>query len=168
MPAKGTKLRTGDRLRLVNQTLYRRFKKENPETDISYLTFSTIINECNETSAIKVLDNISGYKMPEQMGYLAVTKFKPKRRQVDFNKTKQIGQTVYHTNFHSFGYSPHIQWFSSQITKCKFHQIYKFKPETKFSRGAAARMKAGKSYNEFNYTHFKKKKLRINLDKIIK
>lgn len=168
MPAKGTKLKAGDRLRIVGPKLYKEFCRANPDIEVSYTQFSDIINKANEISATRILDNTSGYKMPENMGYMAVTRFKPKGRRVDFKRTKELGMTVYHTNFHSFGYSPRIQWFSSQITRCKFSQIYKFLPERSMSRGASKRVKEGKVYNEFNYTHFKVKKLRLNLDKKFK
>lgn len=166
MPAKGTKLKTGERLRVVNPSLFQKFKTLYPNIDISYTQFVKIINQGNEVSAAKVLDNTAGYKIPEHMGYLAVTRYKSKKRNVDFKRTKELGQTVYHTNFHSYGYTGRIQWFSSQIVRCKFHQIYKFIPERKVSRELAKKIKAGKVYNEFDYSHFKQKKIRINLNKI--
>lgn len=168
MPTKGTSLKTGDRLRLVTPKFYRHFKKKYPDIDISYVEFSDIINTCNEISALKVLDNTSGFKMPANMGYLAVTRYKSSKRPIDFKRTKEVGKTIYHTNFHSYGYMNRILWFSSQITKCKFHQIYKFLPERKVSRELAKRSLTGKVYNEFDYSHFKTKKLRLNLDKKFK
>lgn len=164
MPTKGTTLKTGERLTIVTPKFHRHFQRETG-LEIDYATFAKIIATCNEVSSIKVLDNTSGFKLPENMGYLAVTRYKSKKRSVDFKKTKEIGQTVYHTNFHSYGYKSRIQWFSSQIVRCKFHQIYKFIPERKVSRELGERMKKGKVYNEFNYSHFKLKKIRLNLEK---
>lgn len=164
MPTKGTTLKTGSRLAIVNPKFYRQFIKET-KIDIDYKKFSEIIQLCNEVSALKVLENTSGYKIPENMGYLAVNRYKSKKRSIDYKKTKEFGTIIYHTNFHSYGYKSRVQWFSSQIVHCKFHQIYKFIPERKMSRELGKRMKSGKVYNEFNYSHFKLKKIRLNLEK---
>lgn len=168
MPTKGTKLRTGDRLVVVTPKFYRKFLKENEDIEITYAQFSKVIQECNDLLGVKVIDNTLGVRLPENMGYLAVTRYKSKRRNVDYKKTKELGQTIYHTNFHSYGYNNRIQWFSNQITICKFHQIYKFIPERKVSRDLAKRSFAGKVYNEYSYQHFKNKKLRVKLDKKVK
>jgi hypothetical protein len=168
MPAKGSTLKTGKRLAIVTPKFFKLFQETHLQVSISYKQFTDIINLSNELTSLKVIENTSGFKLPENLGYIAVTRYKSKRRAIDFKKTKELGQTVYHTNFHSYGYTNRIQWFSSQITKCKFHQIYKFVPERKVSRELAKKSLAGKVYNEFNYSHFKQKKIRVNLNKNFK
>ncbi len=54
--------------------------------------------------------------------------------------SKELKTTVYHTNFHSFGYSNRVQWLTSNMTDVKFINIYKFIPERNLSRGIARKI----------------------------
>lgn len=164
MPSKGSSLKTGKRFRIVTASFWRRFKRETG-IEIPYITFSTIINETNSLTAQRIIENTSGFKLPEGLGYLAVTRYKDNKRKIDFKKSKELGFKIYFTNFHSYGYSNRICWFANQIARCKFHQIYKFIPERKVNRDLGQKTLSGKIYNEYLYDHFKQKRIRLNIDK---
>jgi hypothetical protein len=167
MPAKGSSLKNGPRFGLVGKKLWRRFMEETG-VEIKYSDFVNIINTSNESIATKVANNISGFKLPAGLGYMAITRYKPKpdkdgkqRRYIDFNGSKKAGCTVYHTNFHSFGYKPRLLWLTDQLSNCKYINIYKMLGCREFTRDVSHKMQAGKIYNEFNYEHFKTRRIRV-------
>jgi hypothetical protein len=167
MPAKGSNLKNGKRHNIVDKAFYRQFKRETG-IEITYTEFVLIINTSNKAIQDKVINNISGFKLPESMGYLAVTRYKPKTgtRSIDWNKTKQTGSLCYHTNFHSNGYRPRILWLTDRLSSCRFISTYKFQSDRALSRGVSKQVFEGKIYNEFTYDDFKFRKIKINLDKL--
>lgn len=167
---KRGKLKTGDRQNIVDYMFWSNYNKAHKDTplEVDRTTFNKIIQESNSLIATRVADNPEGFKLPENMGYLAISRYKAKKRAIDFNKTLQLGITCYHTNFHSYGYTGRIMWFSADLTRCKFHQIYKFVGDTNFKKNVSRNLFSGRVYNEYNYSHFKAKKIRLDLDKKLK
>lgn len=165
MPAKGTKLQVGKRVNVITPALWKAFVQES-KINISYSDFSNIISSSNTKIKTKILDNIMGFKAPEGLGYWTITKFKSKKRSVDYKQTKEHGQVVYHTNFHSFGYSFRLQWLTAKISDIKHVNIYKFVPERDFSRKKARKIiDEKKVYNEQSYDFYKGRTLKLNIDK---
>ena len=164
MPIKGSSLKNGDRYNIIDRKFYDDFVKATKGHNISYKEFSTVINLSNELIRRSVLTNNQGFKLPEALGYLAVTRYKAKlgMRMVDWKKSKEAGTRVYHTNFHSFGYKSRIQWYMDSLAKCKFIKVYKFIPERLFQRSLAQEIYKGKLYNELTPGYFRGRKLRAN------
>lgn len=162
MPAPGSTLRNGPRHNIVDRAFYKRFV-EMTEVEISYDDFVNVINTSNLAIRRICSTNTQGFKMPESLGYVATTRYKPKigTRSIDWKKSKDAGVRVYHTNFHSFGYKPKIMWYADTLARCRNLNIYKFVPDRIFSRTVSGLVKAGKIYNEFKYEHFKVKKIRL-------
>lgn len=167
MPVKGSSLKQGPRYNTLNRTLWKRFV-DTTGTQISYALFSQIINDSLDFMRERLVHNISGFKMPEYMGYAAVTQYRPSKpkRLIDWAKTREHNVKVYHTNFHSLGYMPRINWLTAELSACKFLNVYKFIPDRKFVRGVSAQMLDGKSYNTYDYEHFKSKKIKLNINKL--
>lgn len=163
MPAPGSTLRNGPRHNIVDRAFHKRFV-ELSGIDIPYTDFVNIINTSNLVIRRIAANNTEGFKLPETLGYIATTRYTPKagKRSIDWQRSKQAGVRVYHANFHSFGYKPKITWYTDTLAKCRNMNIYKFVPDRMFSRTVSALVKAGKTYNEFNYEHFKVKKLRLS------
>jgi len=162
MPAKSTGLKNGPRHNIVTPAFHKRFCDETG-LDVSYNDFTNVINTSNDVIRRILITNPQGFKFPETLGYGCVTRYKPKigKRSIDWQKTKEVGQLVYHTNFHSFGYKPRIMWYADTLARCKNLSIYKFVPSRVFSRSVANEMKEGKTYNEYNYEHFKSNTIRL-------
>lgn len=166
MPLRGT-LKTGPRHNFLNLRFYNQFIKDTG-SNLTYKQFVDIIDSSCRKMKNKIIDNTEGFKMPEVLGYMATSRYKPKpgTRRVDFGKSQQLGFTVYHTNFHSFGYNARIQWYTYQIAQCRNIEIYKFVPDKEFQALKSNRLIEGKVYNEFRYEHFKLKKIKIRLNRL--
>ncbi len=163
MPAKNASLKNGPRFNVINKELHKQFILTTG-INIPLKTFVSIINTSNEVIRRICTNNAQGFKLPETLGYIAVTRYQPKpgSRSIDWKKSRELGVRVYHTNFHSFGYKPKITWYADTLASCKNLNIYKFVPDRHFSRGVSAQVFAGKTYNELNYEHFKVKKIRLS------
>lgn len=162
MPAKGSSLRHGNRHNVMGIKLHKRFM-EATGISVSYSDFTSVIQESNILIRDIILNNPQGFKVPDMLGNLAVTKYKSKAstRIIDWGKTNKTGVRVYHNNFHTFGYKMRIQWYADTLAKCRNINIYKFIPDRLFARELAKSIFSGKSYNEFSYEYFKTKKIRI-------
>lgn len=162
MPARNSGLKNGPRHNIVDKAFYKQFV-EATRVKISYEDFVNTINTSNEIIRRIMVNNPQGFKFPESLGYGCVTRYKPKTgtRSIDWQKSKEAGVRVYHTNFHSFGYKPRIMWYADSLARCRNLSIYKFVPDRSLSRGVSSEMKTGKVYNEYNYEHFKAKKIRL-------
>ena len=73
MPAKGKKILCGKRNTIVNTSFWRKFKEESG-IDISYTDFRDIIWDSNKLISDTVIEDSTGFKLPEQLGYIVVKK----------------------------------------------------------------------------------------------
>lgn len=162
MPAKNSGLKNGPRHNIVDPKFHRRFCQETG-LKISYSDFTDIIHTSNEVIKQMIIDNPQGFRFPENMGLGCVTRYKPKagKRSIDWKRSQELGTRVYHTNMHSFGYKPRIGWYAERLSRCRNLNIYKFVPERSLFRGVSHEVMKGKTYNEYNYEHFKVTKIRL-------
>jgi len=168
MPVKNGGLKNGDRINIIDRSLWKRFQ-EKYGLELPYNQFVTIIKASSARIKDKVTNNVNGFKLPETMGYQAVTRYKNKNKYiVDWGSTTKEGTTIYYTNFHSSGYQARIVWLTDRLSNCKYVNIYKFVPDRLFVRGISDSIKKGKIYNEHTYAEFKSKMIRINIDKLLK
>lgn len=102
-----------NRISYINHKEYNLFKEKYPNTHINYNTFITVLKESTKTIRDHVLDNPLGFKLPYNLGYIAVDKFKAKKSYVaiDWVNTKRLGKHVPLTNLHSFGYMYKIKFY---------------------------------------------------------
>lgn len=169
MPSKGCTLKNGKRHNIVNRSFVNALTRDLG-LNLNYNEVVAIINASNEAISDSIINNVSGFKLPMYLGYVVVSRYKPKSgmRYIDFKKSKEAGVIVYHTNFHSFGYQGRIQWLTAQLSTCKNIGIYKFVAERKLSRAVSAKLQEGKVYNETGFDQFRSRRIRLNIDKLIK
>lgn len=153
MPAAGY---TYSREQVIDKEFFKGFLKVHPELQsiINYDTFKDIILESNQLMFDTVANDDQGIKLPENMGYVAVTKYKSKKKARDWANSIKYGKVIYHLNLHSFGFIYHIKWFKAGIAKFAHNYIYKFEPNRFLKRAVAANVKSGKPYLEWNLTDF--------------
>lgn len=101
------------RLTLVD--LYDRYTyKDSPESKY-YVTKDTYLNIIKDFSYLLIKHLVQtgrSFRFPGGLGVLEVKKRKASIgvRKVDFQKTKELGKVIYHTNSHSNGYYALFKW----------------------------------------------------------
>lgn len=155
MPAKNSKLKVGERYNPLNKDLYRKFVEETG-SKITFDTFVKIIRTTNEKIRIAAADEEAGVELPEKMGLLLVTKYKSKKRPIDWAATNKLGTGVKvpYLNLHSFGYTCHIKWVKIGMVNFKHNIIYKFEPYRLLKRHVAKNFKSGKKYFKWENSDF--------------
>jgi hypothetical protein len=73
--------------------------------DVDWKTYKEVIWAYNEFISTKMIEEGSEIVLPRRLGTLRVKRRKtnPNQKRIDFKKTRELGQTVYHTNKHSEG-----------------------------------------------------------------
>ncbi len=153
MPARGTNYQLPDRDQVLSPELWKAYK-EKYKSEISYNEFTTIIKESNKKIFDAVVEDADGFKLPENLGYLCVIKYKTKKKAINWADTKKYGKTIYYLNLHSFGYRYHIKWFKTGISRFAFNEVYKFAPLRTLRTEVSKRIRAEKEYNEWNLKDF--------------
>lgn len=154
MPAKGTHYQLPDRDQVLSPELWKAFKQKH-NIDISYSDFTTIIKESNKKIFNAILEDENGFKLPENLGYLCIIKYKTKKKAINWADTKKYGKKIYFLNLHSFGYRYHIKWFKTGIARFAFNEVFKFAPLRIMRTEVSKRIKSGqKDYNEWTLKDF--------------
>ena len=157
MAAKGSKFKIGNRTSTMNKELYHRYVEDTKST-IDFDTFKKIINTCNDEVINCILDDISGFKLPYNLGYIVVTKFKGRYTKPDYKNTLIYNKTIPLLNLHSFGFIYRIAWFKSTNAKGMYSNSrlfpYKLNFNRIFKRALAKKIKAGKSYDSWKPSDF--------------
>lgn len=151
MPAKNSRLTTGERYNPLNKNLWKDFVQETG-IDISYENFRDIIWTTNELMRQAITEE-AGIELFEQLGHIVVTKYKSSKVPIDWVNSKKLGKKIPLLNLHSFGYIHHIKWFKMG-TRFQNRYIYKFKPYRLLSRAVAANVKTGKKYFSWENSDF--------------
>lgn len=155
MPAKGSLILNADRNYIFGKKFFRNVLQKEVETELDYKQCKTLIEGVSKVIAHTLRNEPDGFKLPHGMGYLCTTLFKPKKDQIDYKKTKELGKTVYHVNLHSDGLSPHVKWFRvGRTDHVELHDIFKFKTYRLLSRSVAQAMKNGKQYRQWTHSDF--------------
>ena len=155
MPAKNSKLKFGKRYNPLSPELHKRFVKETG-SKLDYKTFVKIIKTTNEKIRIAAAEEEAGVELPERMGLLLVTKYKSKKRPIDWVATNKLGTGVKvpFLNLHSFGYTCHVKWVKLGMVSFKHNDIYKFEPYRILKRHVAKNFKGGKTYFKWENSDF--------------
>lgn len=153
MPAKGTNYQLPDRDQVLSPELWKAYK-EKTKSDMSYNEFSLIIKESNKKIHEAVIEDADGFKLPENLGYLCVIKYKTKKKAVNWADTKKYGKTIYYLNLHSFGFRYHIKWFKTGISRFAFNEVYKFAPLRILRTEVSKSIRSEKNYNEWTLKDF--------------
>lgn len=150
MPAKGTSYHRNN---IISKELYKKFLDEF-KMEIDYETFVDIILESNSIIFDIIANEPTGFKIPENMGYWVVTKYKTKKKPIDWKNSRRLKKQVYLTNLHSFGYVYHIKWCKFAIARFKFNEIYKFSSCRFLARKVAQNGKNGFTYFNWKNSDF--------------
>lgn len=153
MPAKNSTYNLPNRHQVLSPDLWKAYKEKN-NSDISYKDFTAIIKESNKKIASFVTEDPNGFKLPENLGYLCIIKYKTKKKAINWADTKKYGKTIYYLNLHSFGYRYHIKWFKTGISRFVFNEIYKFAPLRDMRNDVSKKIKDGKDYVEWTLKDF--------------
>lgn len=153
MPAKGCGYQFPNRDHVLSPKLWKSYK-EKTGSDISYQQFSDIIKEGNKKIFEAIIEDESGFKLPENLGYLCVIKYKTKKKAINWIDTKKYGKKIYYLNLHSFGYRYHIKWFKTGISRFSFNEVYKFAPLRIMRTEVSKQVRNLKNYNEWNLKDF--------------
>lgn len=154
MPAKGSQLKCGHRNYIFGKKFYDTLTQKY-NVVLTRKQCSDVIRDANKIIADLIRDELDGFKLPNGIGYLTVTKFKPKKDPIDWQKTKELGKYVYHLNFHSFGYCPRVCWYRvGRIRQTSLSDVYKFESWTTLGKEVSNAFKNGKQYMHWDTSDF--------------
>lgn len=155
MSAKPNKI--SGRRGFIGYKAYREFKKKHPNETVSYEEYIKILKTSTQCIRDHILDNPLGFKLPYNLGYIAVDKFKALNHyvSVDWVATKKLGKRVPLTNLHSFGHMFTIKLYPNPRKKPLL--VYKMTAHRIINRLLAKRIKEGKEYLEIDRTYFSKR-----------
>jgi hypothetical protein len=113
---------------------------------IDYDTYGKIWKTFADAIVEELIKTGATFKMPNGLGTLTVYKKKTKRgKMVDYNKTKQLGYTVYHNNYHSDQYYAYFDW--DTYHKCK--TIFKLRMNRRHKRYLTKCIKENNAINTY-------------------
>lgn len=154
MPSKGTKYLSGKRDLVFDKNFYNSFIKET-NIDIDYKTFKNIIIESNKEIANIIINEDTGFKLPYDLGYFVVTKYKSKKKPLDWKNTLKLNKKIPLLNIHSFGFIYHIKWFKRGSMKTiKFKNCFKAEFCRDVKRSVSKNIKNGIVYHEWSNNDF--------------
>lgn len=100
------------RYTVLNRELYDKFKQQNPNIKIDYITFKEIVITINQEIVNFVIDNKEGVFLPANMGRIHLGLYPPKERPSNAEVIQNEGIQATHFNFDSNGFVGKIIWLS--------------------------------------------------------
>ena len=96
--------------------------------EVSYFAYKAILQEMCKVILKHILDGSDGFKMPSNLGYIQIGKYRPKSYtekslSVDYKSSKELNKRIYHLNEHSDGYKFRLYWSKSHQY---FPDMYKY------------------------------------------
>jgi hypothetical protein len=109
---------------------------------LAYPTFSQIIKSFNQRIMEKILFDNFEFELPYRLGSIRIKKRKYKKiadrkLKVDFQKTKEYGQTIFHLNLHTDGYYYRFFWKKENAVFVN-KSVYSFTPARSVKRQLAS------------------------------
>lgn len=156
MPAKGSKLRYGNRDYIFNKNFYETELVEKHNIQLSFDQCKALIELTNKVIAEIIVDENDGFKLPFGLGYLCAGRYKPKYNMIDWKSSNKVGKFVYHLNLHTDGYAVKTYWFRvGRIRNTSFHEVYKFSSYKTLSNSISKAFGSGKKfYSEWAVSDF--------------
>lgn len=157
MPKKGKTLLHGKREPFFGKAFIKRLREEHPELEFTDAQLKDICDSANLKIAESVYKDPTGFRLPFNLGILAITKYKSKKTIIDRASSAKYKKAIPYLNLHSFGYMFVIRHFkyTESRNQTRTH-VYKFTPERKFKRNLAKIIKetGGEIYQNFNNQSF--------------
>jgi hypothetical protein len=164
MPAKNSTLRYGNRDYVFNTDFYDQLVEKNNDLGLSYLEVSKILRTHTKNISEVIEEEIDGFKLPKGLGYFCAVKYTPKKEQINWKKTHEIGKPVYFTNFDTFGYCTAVKLFRvGRPNNNSFYDVFMFRPCKTLAQSIMKKFKAGKIYSEYRISDFIEKSRLENL-----
>jgi hypothetical protein len=153
MPSKNSIYRTGTRFQILSKELYHKFVEET-KIEISWEEFKDIILKTNTEIRKAIIDDVSGFKIPYNLGYFCIIQYKTKKIPTDIQNSAKYDKKIPFINFHSFENIVHIKWF--QVNDSIKNSIYtwRLEPCRIFKRQLSAGVQKGKQYSYFTNSDF--------------
>lgn len=153
MPAKNTTYKSGKRNLIVDKEFCDEVR-EKTGLDISDKEIRKIIITSNDEIRNSIADSDDAFKLPERLGYIAVTRYKSKKRPIDWTNTFKLKKKIPYINLHSFGYIYHIKWFKKSQSNFGLKAVYKLEPSRRLTRQVSRNALNGKIYHEWENSDF--------------
>lgn len=155
MPAKGSKLRYGNRDYIFNKAFYENVVEKKGLT-LSHDESKKVIELTNKIIAETVVEENDGFKLPFGLGYICAGRYKPTYNMIDWSKSNAAGKHIYHLNLHTDGYAVKTYWFRvGRIFNTSFHEVYKFASYKTLSMAISKAFGSGKKiYSEWAVSDF--------------
>ncbi len=143
-----------NRVGFINRQTYKEFAAKPAHEGITYEQYIEVLKESNKAIRDHILDNPLGFKLPYNLGYLAVDKFKGLKNYVAVNwkESRRLKRLIPLTNLHSFGFFFKIKIYPNP--KIKPLQVYKMNPHRLINRALNLRIRAGNEYLEIDRSYF--------------
>lgn len=126
-------------LNVLDNKLYDRYKAKNPSTKINSETFKAVIKSFNIKLSEAAIENRDGIELPESLGYVFIGSCKsPKKENLDYKKSTELGTFVYKRNLGSDGYLAKI-FYTNYRTKYNFanKKLWTFKGVREFTNAVS-------------------------------
>lgn len=89
--------------------------------------YKKVMNLFMRKLAFYVIKSGRKIRLPFGLGSIQAVKYKPKRKMVDFNLTKQYGKTIHHRHLATNGFWCRIHWFKDHTCQFKNKSKYSFR-----------------------------------------
>jgi|LauGreDrversion4_2_1035121.scaffolds.fasta_scaffold00413_5 hypothetical protein len=126
-------------LSILNEDLYNKYKLKNPHSKIDNEKFKAIIGSFNQKLREAVVENRDGVELPEGLGYVFLGSCKsPKKENLDYKKSTELGQFVLKRNLNSDGYLAKI-FYTNYASKYNFanKKLWAFKGAREFTNAVS-------------------------------
>jgi hypothetical protein len=150
MPAKGSKRKFQNRKNFLKKDLWERYVEKNDD-DVTWDEFKTIVMDVLEYVAKSIVTDNLGFRLPYNMGYIAVTRYKTPKNMIDMVHLCKTGIKRPLLNLHSFEDQCRILWFSSKtVANFRNRGLYKFKASKELNYRMRDMIYAGKEYDSIS------------------
>jgi hypothetical protein len=159
MPAKGTSLIYGKKEQVIDKEFLKRLKLEYPEIQMSEKEIKQLCKDANSIIADSIINDTSGFKFPNFLGYVSVAKYKASNPERIFNLSvsAKYKKAVPMLNLHSFGYMFKFCYFSAKPSKVDpVLTSYKFRPSRVLNRAFAKHIKETSGQQYFTIKEIKR------------
>lgn len=131
---------------MAGKDTWKKFCEENPTIQLTYVEYQNIVYAFNESFRDHLLETGEKAKLPWGFGDFVISKRKTKKFRkskitgeqivnlpIDWKKTKEMGERMYHFNSHTEGFKFILKWFCSSA-RFSFSETWSFKPSRITSR----------------------------------
>lgn len=126
--------------KVIEYAELKEFKKLYPEyANITMHDLINIARTFNKNMVAETMNNTYGVVLPENIGMICINNAgKPKKKLVDYKRSKEVGITVYHKNWETDGHYMRIVYSTGSVRNViKNNNLFSFTPVLEFKRTAS-------------------------------